>query len=129
VQRANYTGGSKEDCKSGCTGKGFTNGQVSMQAYLKQLLNLRKNNPVIAEGKTLHFAPFNGVYVYFRYTDDKMVMVVMNKNEADTVIDTRRFAEILGNKWKAENVMTAEVIADISSLKVKGKTTSVFNIN
>ena len=98
-----------------------------MQAYLKQLLNWRKNNPVIAEGKTLHFAPFNGVYVYFRYTDDKMVVV--NKNEADTVIDTKRFAEILGNKSKAENIMTAEVITGLSSLKVKGKTTSVFNIN
>ena len=100
-----------------------------MQAYLKQLLNWRKNNPVIAEGKTLHFAPFNGVYVYFRYTDDKMVMVVVNKNEAETVIDTKRFAEILKNKWKAENIMTAEIISDLSSLKVKGKTTTVFSIN
>lgn len=129
VIRADFPGGWKEDTKSGFTGKGLTPGQVSMQNYLKQLLNWRKNNPVIAEGKTLHFAPFNGVYVYFRYTDDKMVMVVVNKNEADTVIDTKRFAEILGNKSKAENIMTAEVITGLSSLKVKGKTTSVFNIN
>ena len=129
VIRADFPGGWKEDTKSGFTGKGLSPGQVSMQAYLKQLLNWRKNNPVIAEGKTLHFAPFNGVYVYFRYTDDKMVMVVMNKNEAETVIDTKRFAEILGNKSKAENIMTAEVITGLSSLKVKGKTTSVFNIN
>ena len=72
VIRADFPGGWKEDTKSGFTGKGLSPGQVSMQAYLKQLLNWRKNNPVIAEGKTLHFAPFNGVYVYFRYTDDKM---------------------------------------------------------
>ena len=56
-------------------------------------------------------------------------MCIRDRNEADTVIDTKRFAEILGNKSKAENIMTAEVITGLSSLKVKGKTTSVFNIN
>lgn len=129
VIRTDFPGGWKGDATSGFTGRGLTPDQLDMQTYLRQLLNWRKNNPVIADGQTLHFAPFDGVYVYFRYNADKMIMVVMNKNEGETVIDTKRFAEILGNKTKAENVITGEVISGLSSLKVKGKTVTVLSVN
>lgn len=129
VIRTDFPGGWKGDATSGFTGRGLTPDQLDMQTYLRQLLNWRKNNPVIADGQTLHFAPFDGVYVYFRYNADKTIMVVMNKNEGETVIDTKRFAEILGNKTKAENVITGEVISGLSSLKVKGKTVTVLSVN
>ena len=97
---------------------------------MTQLLNWRKTNAVIANGNTLHFAPFNGIYVYFRYNNEGgMVMVIMNKNERDMVIDTKRFAEILTNKYKASNVMTGETTTNLSSLTVKAKTTTVLTIN
>jgi len=127
--RADFPGGWKEDAVNGFINKGLSADQVSMQTYLKKLLNWRKANPVIATGNTLHFAPFDGVYVYFRYNDTKTVMVIVNKNAKETVINTKRFAEILGNKSKAENVMTGEVISNLSSLKVKGKTVTVLNVN
>lgn len=127
--RADFPGGWKEDLVSGFNTKGLSPDQLGMQTYLKTLLTWRKNNPVIADGKTLHFAPFDGVYVYFRYNDTKTIMVIVNKNEREIVLDTKRFAEILGNKNNAENVMTGEVINRLSSLKVKGKTVTILNVN
>ena len=56
-------------------------------------------------------------------------MVIVNKNEKETVIKTKRFAEILGNKHKAENIMSGEVDTDLSSIRVKGKTVTVLNVN
>jgi glycosidase len=129
VRRSDFPGGWKGDPVNAFTGLGLSADQKNMQAYLKQLLNWRKNNPVVATGQTLHFAPFDGVYVYFRYNTEKTVMVVMNKNKGDTTIDLKRFAEILANKSKAENALTGEIISGLTSLTVKGKTTSIFNVN
>ena len=129
VRRTDFPGGWKEDAVNAFKGIGLTADQKSMQAYLKQLLNWRKTNPVIATGQTLHFAPFDGVYVYFRYNAEKTIMVVMNKNEADTTIDLKRFAEIIGQKTKAENALTGEAISGLTTLTVKGKTVSIFNVN
>lgn len=129
VIRADFPGGWKGDTKNAFWSKGLTPQEASMQTYLRQMLNWRKSNADITQGKTLHFAPFDGIYVYFRYTEDKTIMVVMNKNEKEVMIDTNRFAEILANKSKASNVLTPETVVSLSSLKVKGKTTAVFNIN
>jgi glycosidase len=128
VIRSDFPGGWKGDPVNAFTSLGLSADQKNMHAYLKQLLNWRKSNPVIATGKTLHFAPFEGIYVYFRYDGDKTIMVVMNRNEGDMVIDTGRFAEILGNKTKAENVLTGEILTGLSTITVKGKTATVFNI-
>ena len=128
--RADFPGGWKEDAVNAFIGRGLTADQKSMMAYMTQLLNWRKTSPVIAKGNTLHFAPFNGIYVYFRYNNEgNMVMVIMNKNERDMVIDTKRFAEILTNKYKATNVMTGETTTNLSTLTVKAKMTTVLTIN
>ena len=99
-----------------------------MEAYLKQLINWRKNNPVIATGKTLHFAPFDVVYVYFRYNKEKLVMVVMYKNKALTSIDTNRFAEILNVKTKAKNIITNDKAYLKDKLEIAAKLVQVFEI-
>jgi glycosidase len=126
--RSDFPGGWKDDAINAFNGTGLTEAQKNMQAYLKQLLNWRKNNPVIATGKTLHFAPFNGVYVYFRYNKQKLVMVAINKNNATTAIDTKRFAEILSSKATAKNIITND-IADLKyNLSIAAKSVQVFEI-
>ena len=126
--RSDFPGGWREDIKNAFTGFGLSDTQKNMQAYLKQLLKWRKNNPVIATGKTLHFAPFNGMYVYFRYNKEKLVMVVMNKNNAIVSIDTKRFAEILSGKTKAKNIITNDIADLKNNLPVAAKSVQVFEL-
>lgn len=128
VIRSDFPGGWKGDLVDGFTTKGLSADQKDMQNYMRQLLTWRKANPVIANGKTMHFAPFNSVYVYFRYNDEKMVMVVMNRNEKDQTIDLSRFKEIMGVKTKIANALTGEVNPGVASLTVKAKTATVFTI-
>lgn len=127
--RSDFPGGWKEDTVNAFTGLRLTATQKVMQGYLKQLLNWRKRTPVIATGKTLHFAPFNGVYVYFRYNMEKTIMVVMNKNETAMSIDVKRFAEILKERRSAINVLTNENFNLKNSLPVAAKSAVVFEIN
>jgi neopullulanase len=126
--RSDFPGGWKDDKAKGFTGEGLTPDQLSVQAYLKQLLNWRKKNPVIANGQTLHFAPFDGLYVYFRYNKEKMVMVVMNKNDKEVSVSTKRFAEILKERKNAVNVLTGEAISVTDSFPVAAKTALVMEI-
>ena len=62
---------------------------------MKKLLQWRKTQTAIHHGKMLHYLPEHGVYTYFRYNDQQIVMVLLNKNKIATTIDTQRFQEIL----------------------------------
>jgi neopullulanase len=127
--RSDFPGGWRDDKVNGFTGEGLNAAQLSVQSYLKQLLNWRKKTPVIASGQTLHFAPFDGLYVYFRYNKEKTVMVVMNKNDKEIKLDMGRFAEILKGRSTAVNIISNEAVVIKSSLTVPAKSATVFEIN
>ena len=126
--RSDFLGGWKEDKTNAFTGKELMPEQLDMQRYLKTLLNWRKNNPVIADGKTLHFAPFNGVYVYFRYNKEKTIMVVMNKNTAAVDVGINRFTEILKGKTTAKNIISGETIVINKDLIIAPKSAMVLEV-
>jgi neopullulanase len=109
--RSDFPGGWKGDSVNAFTGQGLSADQLNVKNYLNKLLLWRKNNTTISSGATLHFAPFKGVYVYFRYSKDKTIMVILNKNREPTTIDPKRFAEILKNKTQGRNTMTDEIIS------------------
>jgi glycosidase len=126
--RSDFPGGWKEDSVNAFTGEGLNAEQLHLQSFLKQLLQWRKNNPVIATGKFLHFAPFNNIYVYFRYNKDKIIMVVMNKNNEAATIEINRFAEIIKDRSKAINVLTQEETAIKTSLTIAPNSATIFEI-
>jgi hypothetical protein len=102
--------------------------QKDMQNYLKKLLNWRKNNPVIANGKTLHFAPFNSTYVYFRYDKEQTVMVVMNKNDQEITLPTKRFAEVIKGRTKAVEVLSGGEQNISMEIKVPARSAIIYEI-
>ena len=127
--RSDFPGGWPGDTVNAFTGNGLNDDQQAMQVYTRQLLNWRKTNPVIATGNVRHFAPFDGIYVYFRYTADKTVMVVMNKNDKPIEIDTKRFAEVLNGRKIAKNVLTGQLQPLDKPLSVAGTSAVIFEIN
>jgi hypothetical protein len=50
---------------------------------------MEKTNEAVHFGKMTHYIPEN--YVYFRYTDNKTVMVLMNNSNEIQTIKTARF--------------------------------------
>jgi len=81
---------------------------VEAQAYLRTLLDWRREKTVIHEGKTMHFAPEDGTYVYFRYDDSDTVMVAINKNNEAVALELSRFAERLEGHDTATDVVSGE---------------------
>ena len=95
---------------------------------MKTLANYRKNNPVLHAGKTMQFVPEDGIYVYFRYDDDKTIMVIMNTNKESKMIKTGRFAERIQNYKQAKNIMTDKVFNIHEDLSLQAKETMVLEL-
>lgn len=106
--RAPMYGGFTNQTKNAFTQEGLSHAEKDMQNFVKTLLNWRKHESVIHRGKLMHFVPKNGVYVYFRYTDEKAVMVALSKNKTPIELDLSRFEQVIGSKRNAKNVFSQQ---------------------
>ena len=104
--RSDFPGGWEGDSRNAYTGQGLSERELEAQAYLKTLLNWRRDKTVIHNGNTMHFVPQDATYVYFRYNADDSVMVVLNKNEEAFSHDLSRFAERLQGYNQAHEILT-----------------------
>lgn len=109
--RKDFPGGWQDDPINGFTGRGLSLYQQRAQEFTKKLLNWRKGATAVHQGKLTHYAPKDGVYVYFRYTEDETVMVILNKNKENYLLDLTRFGKFLNDKSQATNVMTGTSVS------------------
>ncbi len=126
--RKDFPGGWAGDEKNGFTGQGLTAQEKDVQDFIRKLLLWRKNKEVIHSGKLLHFIPFDGLYVFFRYNENEKVMVVLNKNLQETPLKTDRLAEILNGCNTATEVITGKKTNDLSQIKLPPKSVSIFEM-
>jgi glycosidase len=81
--------------------------------FTKNLLNWRKNQRVIHEGKLLQYVPQNNVYVYFRILEPvkelgkepEVIMVIINNSSKDEELSWSRFSEGLNGFGKGLDVL------------------------
>ncbi len=106
--RMDFPGGWDDDNKNAFTGEGLSDLQREAQAFVRKLLNWRKDKTVIHDGKLMQFTPVRNVYAYFRYDDDETIMVIFNRGEDAQTIETARFAERIGGARSAVDVITGQ---------------------
>jgi neopullulanase len=128
VIRSDFPGGWAGDAVNAFTGQGLNDQQRSTQEFMRKMLRWRKTATPVHQGKTLHFAPFDGIYTYFRYTPQKTVMVMLNNNTNPINVDTRRFTEIISTKTIGKEVLTGETFTLKNGLKIAGKSALVLEL-
>ncbi|CAH0995077.1 hypothetical protein EMA8858_01197 [Emticicia aquatica] len=127
--RKDFSGGFNGDSGNKFLPSGRNAQENAAFEFNKKLLNYRKTSEALTKGKFMQFTPFdNGVYVYFRYTDKQKVMVVSNTKISETSFSTENFAEIMKGTKSAKNIMTDEVLNDISTLKVPAMTAIILEL-
>jgi glycosidase len=124
--RTDFPGGWKDDKANGFTGEGLTSDQAEMQSFLKKVLNYRKNSEAIHSGKTIHFAPENGVYVLFRIKNDEIVTVILNKNEKPISLNLNRFEEVGLTGKSVKNIINGEAFIFENNLEIGSKGVLLF---
>ncbi|HEU0064710.1 MAG TPA: glycoside hydrolase family 13 protein [Flavisolibacter sp.] len=107
--RGDFPGGWKEDKANKFTTEGRTEQENEVFNWTRTIANYRKHTGALKNGSLMQFIPEHGTYTYFRYNNDKTVMVVMNFTENERTILTDRFAERIAHYTKAKNIVTADV--------------------
>ena len=96
--REDFPGGWAGDSLNKFTPEGRTPDENEVYDYIKKLSDLRKSNPAINKGGTMQFVPLEGLYVYFRYHKNDLVMVAINTSKEKRMIKTSEYSEVLKGK-------------------------------
>ena len=130
IIRSDFPGGWQKDKVNAFTGHGMSLKQKDAQEFVKKLLNWRKSTTVIHSGSLKHFAPKNKeeVYVFFRYNNQKKIMVILNKNTEDVLLDLTTYREILGESLSGREVLNNVRINAASKLSVKARNAMIIEV-
>jgi glycosidase len=108
--------------------KGRSEQEETYFQFTKQLLNWRKNQPVIHSGKMKQFVPENNVYVYFRYNESDTLMMMINNSVKEETLKMNRFDELLSGKSILRDVFTNQDSKLSSALTLPAKTALVYRV-
>ena len=127
--RFDFPGGWSSDKRNAFTTEGRTNEENEVFEYLKILLNYRKHNTVLQNGSMKQFVPENGIYVSFRYNNEKTIMVIANNNETDKELDLKRYDEMLTGKTSGIEIATSKTILLNQPVAVPAKTVLILELH
>jgi len=127
--RLDFPGGWNTDKRNAFVSNGRTKAENEVFNYLKTLLNYRKNNPVLQNGKMKQFIPENGLYVTFRYNKEKSVMIIANNNLVNKEINLQRYAEMLKDKNQGIEITTGNKYTLSDNIPIPAKTVLILDIN
>ncbi|SDS21683.1 glycoside hydrolase family 13 protein [Christiangramia echinicola] len=108
--RTEFPGGWSDSEVNAFTAVGLTEDQNGMQSFLKSILNYRKESEAIHNGKTIHFAPENGIYLISRILENEKIVLILNKNEEAYDLDLERFKELNLQNSEMQNLISKENI-------------------
>ncbi|QNP41785.1 glycoside hydrolase family 13 protein [Lysobacter solisilvae (ex Woo and Kim 2020)] len=131
--RADMPGGWRGDAADAFSGRGLTPQQRNAQAFVRALFNWRKRTPVLHDGALQHYAPVDGVYVYFRYDATagkrgKTVMIALNKNAQPTALALGRFGDFIGTDSRARDALDGQPVVLGTSLLLPAKSATLLEI-
>jgi glycosidase len=127
--RADFPGGWSGDRVDAFKGKELSNDVAAAQNFISTLFTWRRAATAIHNGDLLHFAPRDGIYVYFRFNEEQRVMVVMNNEPNAVHLDSSRYAQGLAGATRARNVLTGDRLKLADRIKIPAKTAQVFEID
>lgn len=127
-KRKDFPGAWAGDTVNVFTQSNLDSTQSAIFEYFKQIANWRKTSDAVKNGKFLHFVPMQGLYVYFRYTDNDAVMVIVNNNQKDEKqIDCSVYNEILKNYSSGVDIISKEKFP-LDKISIEPKTVRIIQL-
>jgi glycosidase len=126
--RKDFPGGWEGDTNNAFSRSARTEQQQKYFDFTSKLFQWRKTNEAVHFGKMKHYIPENNVYVYFRYTDKKSVMVIVNNNIESQTIKTNRFQESIQNYSSGKDVISEKSIDLKNDISIEGKSVVVLEL-
>lgn len=126
--RKDFPGGWAGDEHNCFTAEGRTQSENNMFNWLSKLLHWRHGNKVITEGNQVQFTPQKGVYVIARQYRNKSVMTIVNGTKDPAQLVVARYAEIIGSKKKATDVITGRTVMIDKNVRLRPRQTLILEL-
>jgi glycosidase len=127
--RADMPGGWPGDRADAFTGAGLTAQQREAQDFVRRLFTWRRGAGAVHAGTLTHYAPVDGVYVYFREHAGQRVMVALNRNPEPAALALDRFAASLGGAGTGTDVLDGRRVALRGSLLLPARAPLILELD
>ena len=121
--RKDFPGGWPADKIDQFSKAGRTEIQNEAWNYMQKLLQWRKTSVAVTQGKMIHYAPKDGIYVYGRIKDNHTVLVILNSALTDQTVKMDRFSDVTNGFSEGRDVITSQSfnIKDTVIIPAKGE--------
>ena len=126
--REDFAGGWATDSLNKFSSEDRTELENEAFGYIKALANLRQANEALHSGKTTQYVPVDGLYVYFRYTDDQVFMVVVNTSDKEVSTKAAKYDQFLKGKTRLTDALSNDENDVPLEFKVEPKSFSLYRI-
>lgn len=126
--RREMPGGWSGADRSVFTADGRTETENLVFDYMKKLIHWRNKNPVVQNGKLLHFIPQDNIYVYFRMNSEKTIMVILNDNLDAVRIDPSRYSQGISDYKTGKDILTNKTLSLNQPITIEGKTGQILEL-
>ena len=126
--REDFPGGWQGDKDNKFKSSGRTTEEQAAFDYIQKLAQYRKNTLTLQKGNLMQFIPQDGVYVFFRYSEETTVMVIVNSNDETHLLATQRYQERMSRFQSAIDIINKVTIKDLSTIEVPAKTTYILEL-
>lgn len=126
--RSDFPGGWANDKINGFTSEGLTQKQIETQKFVKKLLQWRNSSLVMKSSNLTHYSPIGEVYVYFRYSDQGKIMIVLNMNSEPKKIDLSRYADMIGKSTIGKDILNGSNISLKRELSIPAKSSLIIEM-
>lgn len=117
--RSDFQGGWASDKQNKFLAEGRNEKENEAHDFFARIANWRIKSKAATEGKLMQFVPEKSIYVYFRYTQNEKVMVVLNANENKESLALQRFSEMIGTNQKGLDICTGKELIFSNTLELE----------
>jgi neopullulanase len=127
--RQPFPGGFSGDERNAFTNEGRTETENDIYNYLSELLELRKEYPVLAKGKLRHILK-DDIYYLIKTFEDEKALIILNTGEEENTINISQLKNIFKNSKLILNLKTNLETSLYSDkiLNLKGYSSQIFLI-
>jgi glycosidase len=106
--RQDFPGGWPGDARNAFEPTGRTGPETDAYTFVRKWAQFRKNHPDLMTGAFKHFYPTDGLYVYFRKSGKKTLMVAINTGEKPVRLQPLVYDEVLGGVRDFESLPSGQ---------------------
>ena len=130
ILRSDFPGGFPNSERDVFTREGRTEYENDIFDFLKELIFLRGKYQALSKGRMIHLPPYNDVYIYYKKSDEQIMMVAINDSEEKKSLEPWIIKSTLGEYKSITNIKNdSEKFRTDENVEISPRCASIYIVN